>query len=99
MRVEGALEMEVQSINDSVTRIMFVTSGDNKIVDEPQVPSNVSIMATPTTQTRDPCITGVCHRSCERSMEVRLGGGWRVISCKDGMWIWILEGDDNFILF
>ena len=91
--------MEAQSIKDSVTRVMFVTSGDNKIVDEPQVPSNVSIIATPNIQTCDSCNTGVPYQSCERSMEARLDGGWRVISCQDGMWIWILEGDDYFTVF
>jgi hypothetical protein len=36
--------MEAQTIKESVPRIMFVTSVDNKIVDESQVPSNVSMM-------------------------------------------------------
>lgn len=34
--------MEAQSIQESIARIMFVTSSDNKIVDEVQVPANVN---------------------------------------------------------
>ena len=40
--IQGALAMEAQSIQESIARIMFVTSSDNKIVDEVQVPSNVN---------------------------------------------------------
>ena len=36
--------MEAQTIQESVTRIMFVTSRDTRIVDEFQVPTNVSMM-------------------------------------------------------
>jgi hypothetical protein len=38
----GALAMEAQSISETVPRIFFVTSGDNKISSELQVPANVS---------------------------------------------------------
>ena len=38
--------MEGQTIEESVSRIMFVTSGDNKIVDELQIPANVSMLTT-----------------------------------------------------
>ena len=36
--------MEAQTIQESVPRIMFVTSRDTRIVDEFQVPTNVSMM-------------------------------------------------------
>ena len=41
-RIQGALAMEAQSIQESIARIMFVTSSDNKIVDEVQVPADVN---------------------------------------------------------
>ena len=92
--------MEAQTIKESVPRIMFVTSADNKIVDESQVPSNVSTMTILRTKTSKSLMTGVPHQSRKRLVEAELVRG-RVISRQDGMWIRILEGSnsDGFKVF
>jgi hypothetical protein len=86
--------MEAQTIKESVPRIMFVTSADNKIVDESQVPSNVSTMTILRTKISNSFMIGVPHQSRKRLVEAELGGGW-VISRQDGMWIRILEGSNS----
>jgi hypothetical protein len=87
--------MEGQTIEESVSRIMFVTSGDNKIVDELQIPANVSMLTTLHSNASQSFMTGNPNRSCKRRMEAVLGGGWRASSYQDGMRICILEGNKD----